>query len=263
MNRAFSLVELSIVLVVLGLLTGGVLAGKSLIRAGELRSVTSEYQRYVTATHSFRDKYFMLPGDISNATSFWGIAAGGTGNDSTCRSQASTDSRTCNGNGDGLAGPYIVMIGNNNWYFEMYRFWQHLANAGLIEGQYTGVSGIGSSYDASIRTNIPGSKLTSAGWSVTNFGNYTGGGGWFSANYGHFFMFGIDNGNYYTNAAALKPEEAWNIDSKLDDGMPGQGRVIAILYDGCTLAASQTDNNAGYELTSNDVSCALAFTRAF
>ena len=71
-RSAFSLVELSIVLVILGLLTGGILSGQSLIRAAELRSVTTEYSRYTAATYSFRDKYFALPGDMSNAESFWG-----------------------------------------------------------------------------------------------------------------------------------------------------------------------------------------------
>ena len=72
MQRGFSLVELSIVLVILGLLTGGILAGQSLIRASELRAVSTEFQRYVAAVNTFRDKYFMLPGDMSNATAFWG-----------------------------------------------------------------------------------------------------------------------------------------------------------------------------------------------
>lgn len=47
-SGAFSLVELSIVLVILGLLVGGVLSGQSLIRAAELRSISSEYSRYFT-----------------------------------------------------------------------------------------------------------------------------------------------------------------------------------------------------------------------
>ncbi len=55
MKNGFSLVELSIVLVILGLPTGGILAGQSLIRAAELRSVSTEYNRFVTATQSFRD----------------------------------------------------------------------------------------------------------------------------------------------------------------------------------------------------------------
>lgn len=67
-RNAFSLVELSIVLVILGLLVGGILAGQSLIRASELRAVTSEQARIVTAIQAFRDKYFALPGDMRNAS---------------------------------------------------------------------------------------------------------------------------------------------------------------------------------------------------
>ena len=70
---AFSLVELSIVLVILGLLTGGILAGQSLIRAAQLRAVSTEYSRYVASINSFRDKYFGWPGDLRNATAFWSV----------------------------------------------------------------------------------------------------------------------------------------------------------------------------------------------
>ena len=69
-DKGFSLVELSIVLVILGLLIGGILTGQSLIRAAELRSVTTQYQGYVTAVNTFRDKYFALPGDMPNAIDF-------------------------------------------------------------------------------------------------------------------------------------------------------------------------------------------------
>lgn len=87
-------------LVILGLLVGGVLSGQSLIRAAELRSVAADHARFLTATYAFRDTYFALPGDMNNATSFWGIA-GGTGSDAACKSTVSTDARTCNGDGDG------------------------------------------------------------------------------------------------------------------------------------------------------------------
>jgi len=52
-RHGFSLVELSIVLVILGLLTGGILGGQSLIRAAELRSIASDLFRYGTAVNSF------------------------------------------------------------------------------------------------------------------------------------------------------------------------------------------------------------------
>ena len=129
---AFSLVELSIVLVILGLLVGGILSGQSLIRAAELRSFTTEYSKYVAAVNSFKDKYFQLPGDMPNATSFWGAAHA---TPATCLTTVGTGSQTCNGDGNGS----ISNAAAASQYGEEYTFWQHLANAGLIEGSYTGI----------------------------------------------------------------------------------------------------------------------------
>ena len=77
-SSAFTLVELSIVLVIIGLLVGGVLSGKSLIRASELRAVASEFSYYKIAIGNFKDKYSALPGDMRNAVTYWGAAAGST-----------------------------------------------------------------------------------------------------------------------------------------------------------------------------------------
>ena len=132
MKHAFSLVELSIVLVILGLLTGGILTGQSLIRASELRSVTTEYQRYITATQTFRDKYFALPGDMNNATRFWGD------DNAACADAAIPNGTpgTCNGNGNGgLEWAGASATG------ERFQFWKHLSLAGVIEGTYSGLAG--------------------------------------------------------------------------------------------------------------------------
>jgi prepilin-type N-terminal cleavage/methylation domain-containing protein len=74
-RNGFSLVELSIVLVILGLLVGGVLSGQNLIRASELRKYITLQNQYRTAISAFRDKYFALPGDMTNATAFWSAKA--------------------------------------------------------------------------------------------------------------------------------------------------------------------------------------------
>src|SRR4051794_31617755 len=131
MQRGFSLLELSIVLVIIGLITGGIMAGRQMVRAAELRSVMSDLSKYQTTVNTFREKYQGLPGDMKNAESYWGTASGG------CPDGAGTGTQTCNGNGNNqvegitsVADPY-----------ETFRFWQHLANAGLVEGQYTGVTG--------------------------------------------------------------------------------------------------------------------------
>lgn len=129
-RKAFSLVELSIVLVILGLLTGGILTGQSLIRASELRSVATEYQRYITATQTFRDKYFAIPGDMNNATRFWGRHStdGWCVTNSSAAVNAATG--TCDGTGDRLVnwGPAASQSGEN------FQYWRQLALAGMIEG---------------------------------------------------------------------------------------------------------------------------------
>ncbi len=262
MKKAFSLVELSIVLVILGLLTGGILAGQSLIRAAELRAVTTEYQRYFTATQSFRDKYFAMPGDFNNAQAVWGQSTACSGSSAT---------GTCNGNGDAQ-----LTIGAASATGEMFQFWNQLALAGLIEGNYTGVAGsVAGGYDSVVGTNVPRSKIGGSGWSAQTVGSQpTGSPRIYAGDYGNAFGFGAQKSGNTTSGAILKPEEAWNIDTKMDDGKPGSGRVMACSDNGwynattnpasCTLSTVATDTVAGtYNLTNTSLACSLIFTKQF
>src|ERR1019366_6843373 len=70
LTAGFTLIEMSIVLVIIGLIVGSVLVGRDLIRAAELRSVISEVEKYKTAVMTFKGKYDCLPGDCANATTF-------------------------------------------------------------------------------------------------------------------------------------------------------------------------------------------------
>ena len=99
--HAFSLVELSIVLVILGLLVGGILGGQSLIRAAELRSVAVDKDKFTTAINAFRVKYSAIPGDMTNATDYWGTFS--TDN-ITCAYDLHPGTQTCNGNGNAKVG---------------------------------------------------------------------------------------------------------------------------------------------------------------
>jgi prepilin-type N-terminal cleavage/methylation domain-containing protein len=73
---AFTLIEMSIVLVIIGLIVGGVLAGQSLINAAAVRATISQIEKYQTNT--FRGKYGYLPGDIKDPdASNFGFAARG------------------------------------------------------------------------------------------------------------------------------------------------------------------------------------------
>lgn len=248
-RNGFSLIELSIVLVILGLLVGGILAGQSLIRASELRGAATEYQRYVSAVHAFRDKYFAIPGDMRTATSFWGDDA------TACSDPSITNGSpgTCNGDGNGA-----VLVNT-----EQHRFWQHLSLAQMIEGTYTGVPGPNGNRDEVFGVTCPKSKVNNAGWSAVDMGNYAGDANTFAYSYGNIFSFGAWVASQWALGRALKPEEAWNFDAKLDDGMPGSGRIVAFYRSACANAGSATDYAATYTLNTATLQCALYFPRAF
>ncbi len=256
-NHAFSLVELSIVLVILGLLVGGILAGQSLIRASELRSVSTEYNRYITATNAFRDKYFSLPGDMTNATAFWGK------DNTRCPSHSGTtnaDTGTCNGNGDTrLDGASAAGATGEN-----YQIWRQLAVAGLIEGSYTGYSGPGGASGLHMvpGTNIPASKLPRAGWGL-RYSPTMGSASEFALTYGNWLQLGADALTWDNGLPVLRPEEVWNIDTKLDDGKPGRGKIVPRYWSPCTNAVDQNDLDTTYKLNSNAVACVLIVRQAW
>ena len=258
MKKGFSLIELSIVLVIVGLLVGGVLAGKSLIRASELRSVTSDLRRYQTATMAFRDKYFQLPGDISNATSFWPAADAGDGVGTDCY-DTNNSAATCNGNGDGKIYP-----GSGNYtteWNEITRVWQHLAFSGLVEGTYTGVStsAVGSAMRSTSGVNIPAAKLAGGGYRMNYRNNPSGISNQFPivATVIYFGEWSDDS----TPQTILTAEETWNIDTKLDDGMPGTGNVRSGLNNtglpNCV--DSDTASSAAYFFSNSSVGCWISY----
>lgn len=255
-KSAFSLVELSIVLVILGLLVGGILSGQSLIRAAELRSVNSEYQRYTTAIGSFRDKYFAIPGDMSNAASFWTGVGFGDGNGQI--------------NNTAAAGTNEISL-----------FWVHLANAGLVEGSYTAVA-----YGAmTAGTNNPRAKMSNSGWNVIGLGTVSVAGvpsytnstspaasTFFANNYGNAFLFGSGT-SAILPGGVLKAEEAWNIDTKMDDGKPDLGTVTTLESQGSAAGTTDCSNQdtattalaaSSYKLTStSQTACSLVFKTGY
>lgn len=269
--RAFSLVELSIVLVILGLLTGGILAGQSLIRAAEIRSVATESARMMAAMQAFRDKYFTVPGDMPNATKFWG-SLGGTGSDATCQVITNNGTTaTCDGDGDGTFG---LNFGSANTQYEVYRVWQHMANAGLIEGTYTGIVSGGMVPQVSVPPSKSGSKNFWIAFSGHSYGGvttiYAGTTGAFGTDYGkNGLQLRSVNAGAGSGTLPLTPQEAWNVDTKLDDGTPGIGKIISNKGAGgagntlCTSAAgaapSAADLSATYQLDVTSKDCWLFF----
>lgn len=78
-RNGFTLVELSIVLVIIGLVIGGVLVGKELIRAADIRANIADIEKLKTTINTFRLKYNCLPGDCLNATDYFSSVSNGDG----------------------------------------------------------------------------------------------------------------------------------------------------------------------------------------
>ena len=255
MKHGFSLVELSIVLVILGLLTGGILAGQNLIRAAELRSVSTDIQRFTASVHTFRDKYFAIPGDFKDATKFWGRQLS-AGHCVTNSAQAVVSTGVCDGSGNGR----IESAGSAAQAAENVQLWRHLAKAGLVEGDYTGLIGASNS-DMIPGVNVARSKVGQGAYYLQYWDNSGGGSGsaWYSVVYGNAITFGAKLSTGWPDDDIVTPEEAWNIDTKMDDGMPGQGKVMASEVAGCTTSANALDFAGEYALSSSVKDCGMRF----
>ncbi len=244
-RHAFTLIELSIVIVIIGILVGGILGGQSLIRNAEIKTVISEVSKYKAAAIQFKDQYNGLPGDLADANSYW------TGANP--------------GNGDGVIGTAAAASATG----EMFEFWNHLTLAGLISGKYTGLAGAGSAIDSIPGTNIPKSRITNSGWSIYNLANYGGDASTYAFDYGNQLLFGSVVASSVTDGSILTPTEAWNVDTKVDDGKPGSGKML-VRENGtwagaskCTTSTSNTDYAGAYNLTNSAVICALKFANPF
>lgn len=234
-QRAFTLVELSIVLVILGVLIGGILTGQGLIRAAELRSVMTDANNYTAAAANFRSQYRYQAGDMPNAASYWSGAS--------------------NGNADSQ------ITGN-----ERFQFWAQLNAAGLVEQRFSGVAGSGGANDFVLGGNTPASRQPSAGFAVT-YANLAASGTHYAVNLDNALTFGAgmgSNAGEPTNAA-LTPTDAFTLDSKADDGIPGMGKWVANLTGGgnfgtataCSTDASGTVYTGIYRTTSASVACSF------
>ena len=65
-NKAFSLIELSIVLIIIGLLIAGIIGGKSLIESAKIRNVINEFNNLEKSIYAFKVIKDRLPGDVNN-----------------------------------------------------------------------------------------------------------------------------------------------------------------------------------------------------
>jgi prepilin-type N-terminal cleavage/methylation domain-containing protein len=202
-RKGFTLIELSIVIVIIGLIVAGVVAGNGLVRQAKLRSIVSDIDKYKAAINTFKLAHDAYPGDLSNATSY-----GYTGN----------------GNGDG----FIEDINTEATYA-----WNHMAKFGVINGEYTGA--LSSSPKLVLERNMP--ELTWSGvgaiFAYAGKGNNcisSGSSLLFGVFQGHVLSVGLPDGEGTWDCPRkgfLKVNEAATLDKKIDDGLADSGMLLA------------------------------------
>ena len=115
-QRGFTLIEIAIVLVIIGLLLGGILKGQELITSARVRNLISQQDGIKAAFFGFQDRFRAFPGDYTQATTnIANVAA----------------TAACN-NGNGNGNGQVEAAAN-----EMVLAWEHLSKAGFITGTYT------------------------------------------------------------------------------------------------------------------------------
>jgi len=115
-QRGFTLVEIAIVLVIIGLLLGGILKGQEMITQAKIKNVMADMTGISAAMYGYQDRYRALPGDDKNATRW------------------STAPAAVPGNGDGVInGKYLSTTATD----ESMAFWDHLRKAGFVSGTGT------------------------------------------------------------------------------------------------------------------------------
>ncbi len=250
MKSAFSLLEISIVLVVLALILSGIMFGRDLIRAAELRSITTEFNNIQIAITQFRTKYKSIPGDMKNATKFWGEA---DSDPSSCITASAHGTQTCNGDNDKVLDDASVA----NAFGERTMFWQHLSNGGFLNGTYSGKAGDLSKKHLIAGVNAPSSKISGAGWGVDY--NNNGNSEIYDMFYGNFIEYGLNESGSDYDEAVVSPLEAYAVDKKLDDGLPAKGNLVVRFWNKCTTSNNNNDFEGNYLTQLDNISCSLMF----
>ena len=204
-QNGFTLIEIAIVLVIIGLLLGGVLKGQELINSAKVKNLANDFRNVPLFIYGYQDKYKALPGDDANYSIHVGAAATAAG----VTLLQTQGGGTTLGNGR-LEGSY----NSTSNTAETVTFWQQVRLANLASGttDFT-TNGV----LAAMPTNAEGGHI-----GVQSDAPITG-----------------MSGSYFVCSDGIQGKFAKQIDITLDDGNTDQGsvRVAVGPYGGTALAA--------------------------
>lgn len=236
MNKGFTLIELAIVVLIVGLLIGGIVGAQSLIESAKIRSVITDLNSFHTAIKAFKLEYDALPGDFAEAYDYWGA-------------DCAVDEDSCNGDGD-----KAIEYRNKEDYY----VWRHLYLAQIYPKFYE-VGG------RDIGINFPETPYNNSGYWVISGLNSN-----LISPYGitraveYLVQIGGNiNGEYnYLTKASITPHTAYILDKKTDDGKPGTGSTMAkkgAWLGNVCIENPDSSSLASYMLSDTEVTCRIFF----
>lgn len=201
----FTLIELAVVLVIIGLIAGGIVVGRDIIKTAEARAQISQIERYQQAVNAFRGKIGYIPGDVpaKDAASF-GLLD---------RSDPFGSYSLSPGDGKVLntsAVPYLLSG-------EQLLFWRDLGDSALIEYKFIHINTPGPTLLDAYGVNgyLPAAKI-SPDSAVLVYSDGT---------YNYYNIAKVSSVESFLPAVGMSVSAAYNIDKKVDDGLPLSGRV--------------------------------------
>ena len=261
MTVGFTLIELSIVLIIIGLIVGGVLVGQDLINSARVRAQIKQFEDYKLALNNFKLKYNCLPGDCSTATSF-DLGSNGDNDGVLEMSSITASVSNCTWITD---NSYTTPDCNFNGEFPL--FFQHLSASKMIAGSFDGTWVLGKGYPKVVIDESKG-MIAAGAWHAGESGtkphylrttyNFPSG-FWLHVNScARITDIGPEQGN--DNCGILTPSQMQQIDIKIDDGNPLKGIFWGYsgywdAYPAFCLNAANTD----YAVSANYAVCQASY----
>lgn len=235
-QNGFTLVELAIALMVIGLLIGGVLKGQELIENAKVTSFIRQIKAYDTAVMIFRNTYGALPGDIKKPARIPNC------NDAICNIR---------GNGNGKIERNVGAK-----LYESHNFFPHLTKAGMIQGPEGGaeedmtVENVDMWYGSTAFDNHLGVKTSRK--TYTDFANDV-------TERRNNYELPVFKEPMTDDETRLAFSKMGQIDNKMDDGKPFSGDVQVLHESSC----SGIEDNEYYEDDSTNTDCFLLIHSGF